>query len=247
MHNDKFKWLRVALAVPAGLLSLPPTIFGLYFLVCWIRIHTSNVYYVDYAYLPAASVFITIGLISVLCTGISVARRSYFGLGFALPLLLGLATMVYIPDGTPHIQRSMVRDSDYMSSINSFLRVWYESHQSFPKDESEFLDAMRTGPAAWQNRVQAPPAMSEYAKRGARLPYKIVLVQNARGPRMDNLADDPGVIYYCVSADRQQFWATMTGLYKDVSRSATLSRVADIPDGKARLATAQGKDYPVRH
>jgi hypothetical protein len=246
MDRNKFRWMRVALAVPAGLFSLPPLIFGAYFLVCWIRIHTTGVYYVDFAYLLTATVFLVIGLFSASCTAISVTRRSYFGLGFALPVFLGLATMVYIPDGTPHLQRSMLSDSNYMSIINSFLRVWYESHQSFPKDESEFLEALRSGPSAWQNQVQAPPALSQYARRGVRLPYEIVVVQNATGPRMDNLADNPGVIYYCVSADRQQFWATMTGLHADLSRVATLSRVADVPEGKVRLVTAKGMDYPVR-
>jgi hypothetical protein len=246
MDRNKFRWMRVALAVPAGLFSLPPLIFGAYFLVCWIWIHTTDVYYVDYAYLPVAMVFLLIGLLLASCTAISVTRRSYFELGFALPVFLGLATMVYIPDGTPHVQRSMPSDSNYMSNINSFLRVWYESHQSFPKDEAEFLEALRSGPSARQNQVQAPPTLSGYARRGVRLPYEIVIVQTATGPRMDNLADNPGVIYYCVSADRQQFWATMTGLHADLSRAATLSRVADVPEGKVRLVTAKGMDYPVR-
>jgi hypothetical protein len=245
MHKSTFRLLRIALAIPAGLLSLPPLIFGLYFLLCWIRIHTTDVYYVEYGYFRTAIVFITIGLVSVFCTIISVVRRSYFGLGYAAPLLLGLATMFYIPDGTPHIQKSMGRDSNYMSSINSFFRVWYEAHQSFPRDESEFLYALKTGPAAWQNRVQAPAPLSDYAKNGVRLPYEIVVVQNASGPRMDNLSNKPGVVYYCIGADKQHFWVTMTGLHEDVARSASLSRVADIPDGKPRLVTAESKENPI--
>lgn len=240
------KRVRLALAFPSGVFSLPPLGFGFYLLACWVRIHTTNVYYVDYPYLRTAVVFIWIGLLSLFCTLFSAIRRSFFGMGFAIPLCFGLATMVYIPDGTPHIQRSMITDSNYLSDVNSFFRVWYERHHSFPKDEAEFLDALGTGPAAWQGRVSSPPRLSDYAKGGIRLPYEIIVIQNASGPRMDNLAEKPGVIYYCVASDQQRFWVTMTGLHDDIARSASLKRVADRPNLEPWLITAAGKDYPIR-
>jgi hypothetical protein len=202
---------------------------------------------VEYPYFLAGITFVAVGLLAFSFIVLSALRRSFFGAGFAIPIVLGFFTIVYIPDGKPHIQKSMMSDSNYISSVNSFLPVWYESHRSFPRDEAEFRDAISSGPAAWQYRVAAPSSLSEYAKNGTRLPYEIVVVQNASGPRLENISERPGVIYYCITSDRQQFWATMSGLHEDVSRSASLARVADISAEKPRLAMGSGKDYPVQH
>jgi hypothetical protein len=84
---------------------------------------------------------------------------------------LAFAPMVYIPDGAPHVQRSMMDDANYLTAIHSFFQVWYESHHRFPEDEEEFLDALRSGPDVWQYRVNVPSPQSDYAKGGIRLPY----------------------------------------------------------------------------
>jgi hypothetical protein len=239
------KALKLVLAVIAGMLSLPALIFGLYLISRCVRIHTADVFYVEYPYFLAACVFFCIGGLSAFCSVYGALRRSFYGVMFIVPVMLGLATMVYIPDGTPHVQRSMMDDGTYLSTVGSFLRVWYESHQKFPKDQAEFLDALRTGPAAWQYRVTAPPLESDYAKSGVRLRYQIVVINSASGPRLENVSQQPGVIYYCVTDDQQQFWVTMTGLNEDVSRVATLKTVADRPYDKPWLITVAGKDYPL--
>lgn len=239
------KSVRTVLAILSGLLSLPALIFGLYLLHCWIRIHSSDVFYVEYPYLLLGCVFIGIGVLSAACAAYAAFRRSFYGCVFILPLFLGFGMMVYIPDGTPHVQRSMMDDANYLSSISSFFRVWYEAHRSFPKNEVEFLEALRNGPAAWQYRVTAPSQQSDYARDGGRLPYQIVVVNGASGPRLEGLSQRPGVIYYCVSDDQQQFWVTMTGLREDVARTATLKTVADRPSDKPWLVTSAGKDYPI--
>src|SRR5438874_9499259 len=112
--------IRRLIAFGSGMFSLPPLIFAVYLLLCWIRIQTADVYYVDYPYLPAALGFLFIAAISVLLTMLNFHRK-LFGLGFLGSIFLGLVTMVYIPDGNPHVQRSMVRDSNYLSAVNSFL------------------------------------------------------------------------------------------------------------------------------
>ena len=130
----------------------------------------------------------------------------------------------------------MVADSNYLSDTNSFLRVWYEDHHRFPVSESEFKEAMAKGPAAWQYRVQHSPE-SRY-KRGAKLlPYELVIISNAIGPRLTDVSQRPGVIYYCVSRDQQEFWVTMTSLNSDVASAAVIERVAK---------HAAGSDYPVK-
>lgn len=98
---------RTALAIVAGLFPLPSLIFGFYFIWCSIRIHTRDVYYVEYPYLLTAGVLMGIGLLSVSCVAYAIWRRSFYGLIFIIPLFLGFAMLVYIPDGTPHVQRSM--------------------------------------------------------------------------------------------------------------------------------------------
>jgi len=237
------KTVRTAVGVVAGLLSLPSLVFGSYFVWCCYRIHTSDAYYVQYPYFLAACVLFGIGLLSASCALYGVRRRSFCGLIFIIPFSVGFATLVYIPDGTPHVQRSMMDDTNYLSDIHSFFEVWYGAHHRFPKDEAEFHDALRQGPAAWQFRVSSPPVNSDYAKNGERLPYEIMVIDGATGPKLDALSERPGVIYYCVSADNQQFWVTMTGLREDVSAKATLKTVADRPDDKPWLITASGKDY----
>lgn len=143
--------------------------------------------------------------------------------------------MVYIPDGTPHVQRSMVADANYLSSMNAFFRVWFDANHRFPATVAEFDDALQRGPEAWQGRVQSPSAWSSYSHRDGRLPYEVVVITNASGPRMTKVSDRPGVIYYCVSSNQQEFWVTMTGLATDVARSASLTRAAEVKEA--------GKEY----
>jgi hypothetical protein len=114
-------------------------------------IHSSDVFYVEYPYLLLGCVFIGIGVLSAACAAMAFFGEVFYGSVFVLPSLFGFGVMVYIPDGTPHVQRSMMHDANYLSSISSFFRVWYEVHRSFPNNEVEFLDALRNGPAAWQS------------------------------------------------------------------------------------------------
>jgi hypothetical protein len=235
--------ISVALTVVFGLFCVPPLIFGGYLLVCWFRIHAANVYYVGYPYLLVALIFISVGALCMLSTLYGAWRRSFYGLLFCVPVAFGLLAMVVIPDEIPH-SRS-IDDVNYLSSVNAFFRVWYEANRRFPATETEFKEALAKGPAAWQYRVKAPSSESPYFRSGTRLPYDIVIVPNANGPRLDNVSDRPGVIYYCVSGDQQEFWVTMTSLRRDISPTASLMMTLDIPE-KVLVVGAAGKDYPVR-
>jgi hypothetical protein len=238
------KSIKVALTVIFGLFALPALTFGLYLVTCSIRIHTTNVYYVEYPYLAAASVFVVLGAAIFRCVLYAAWRRSFYGSLFGVGVIFGLATMAYIPDGIPHVDRSMIGDSNYMSSVKSFLGVWRDVNRRFPKNETEFSEAMKSGPAAWQNRVESPPTLSFYSQGGHRLPYEIVVVNDASGPQLDNVSNRPGVIYYAVSSDQQQYWVTMTGLHNDASRTATLKRWVDRPDEKPVVLSSSGWNLP---
>ena len=221
----------------SGLFCVPPLVFGGYVLVCWFRIHTADVYYVDYPYLLVALVFIGVGVLGILSALYGVWRKNFYGLLFCVRLIFGLITMVAIPDEIPHIARSID-----LSSVNSSFRVWYEANRRFPANEIEFKEALSKGPAAWQFRVKAPSSQSPYSRNGTRLPYEIVVVSNASGPRVNNASDRPGVIYYCVSGDQQEFWVTMTALRYDSSPTANLKMTLEIPE-KVWVVGAAGKDY----
>lgn len=237
--------IRVAVTVILGLFSLPALMLGLYFFTCRLRI-SANVYYVEYPYLAAAIGFIAVGAFGLFCSSYGAWRRSFYGFLFAIPVVMGLAVMVYIPDGTPHLQRSLIADTNYLSGINSSVRAWYELHRRFPSSESEFQEALRIG--ALEYRREPLSLQSFYSQRGVRLRYQLVVVSDASGPRLDNVSERPGVIYYCVSGDQQEFWVTMTGLRDDVAPAASLKRVADIAREKVSIVGAARKDYslPVR-
>src|SRR2546425_7051896 len=70
--------IRIALASFVGLAALPYLIFGGYLLRCWISIHTSHPYYVDYPHLGAGLGFIGIGLTCLGMTLFSAWRRRFY-------------------------------------------------------------------------------------------------------------------------------------------------------------------------
>jgi hypothetical protein len=243
MHPSARTAFKVLLSVALSLFSVPTLGYGGYLFVCWFRIHTSDVYYADYPYAITGLTCFGVGLLSLWASLHGVWRRSFYGLIFVFPVFLGPAAMVEIPNLLPH-GFSAVADSNYLSDVGAFFRVWYEDNHRFPANEAEFKDALWKGPAAWQYRVGPAPA-SRYKQRGNQLPYEIVVMTDANGPRVANVSQRPGVIYYCVSKDLQEFWVTMTGLQADVDSTAYLWRVV-IPQDEIRVVHAAGRDYPVK-
>jgi hypothetical protein len=225
-----------------ALFSVPTIGYGAYLFWCWLRIHTSSDYYADYWYAATALAFLGVGVLSLWATLHGVWRRSFKGLLFAIPIVTGLVAMVMIPNLLPH-GFSGIADTNYLSDVNSFFRVWYEEHHRFPANETEFKEALRAGPAAWQWRVEPAPT-SRYRQCGDSLPYEIVVADNATGPRVTDVSQRPGVVYYCVSSDLQEFWVTMTSLRSDVASTADLRHIADLADEPLEIVHAAGRDYP---
>jgi len=244
MRKARRTVVAVVLTVVFGIFSIPALIFGLYLLACSLRIHSTAIYYVEYPYLLATLFFVSVAGLGLACTWYGAWHRSFLGTLFVVPIVMGLAILVYPPEGWPHLQ-SMSGDSNYMSNTGAFLGSWYEVYRSFPKDEDEFRQAMKDGPPAWQFRLDPVPALSPYSQGSHRIPYQIVIVTNASGPRLDNVSTRPGVVYYCVSTDRQQYWLTITGLQKDVSAKVDLKRLIDRPNEKILIFTKSGSDYSV--
>jgi hypothetical protein len=243
MHQAARTALKLLLSALLGLFSLPMLLYGGYLFLCWFRIRTSDVYYADYPYAPAALVLLGTGILTLWATLHGVWRRSFYGLLLVIPVYLGLAGMISISELIPH-GFSAVADSNYLSDVDAFFRVWYEENHRFPANEDEFRNALSKGPAARQYRVGPSPA-SRYKQRGNPLPYQIVVVNGANGPRSTGVSQRPGVIYYCVSKDLQEVWVTMTGLRSDVASTAYL-RKAVLPQEEIQVARASGHDYPAR-
>jgi hypothetical protein len=233
--------LRVLLSLLFGLFSLPMLIVGGYLFVCWFRIHTSDVYYVDYPYAITATSLIALGALSLWTTLHGVWRRSFYGSLFVIPIFLGLVSMVAGPEHIPRAY-SGVADSNYLADASSFLRGWYEKNHRFPANEAEIRDAWWRSFAGWARPVETSHR-GRYMQRGNHLPYEIVVVTNAQGPRMTDVSQRPGVIYYGVSTDHQEFWLVMTELRSDVAPSADLRL---FPNDAWGVIHAVGRDYPAR-
>lgn len=244
MHQSSRLLLKGLFSVFLGLFSIPTIGSGGYLFWCWIRIHTSSVYYAEYWYAGTALAFLGFGFISLWATLYGVWRRSFKGFLFAVPILTGLAAMVNIPNLPPHAFSS-IADTNYLSDVHAFFRVWYEDHHRFPANESEFRQALWEGPAEWQYRVVPAPA-SRYKQLGHSLSYEIVVATNAHGPRVTDVSQRPGVIYYSVSGDLQEFWVTMTSLQSDVASAASIRHIADLPFEPLELVHAAGRDYSVK-
>ena len=222
--------LKIVGTALVGPFCLPPLIFGSYLGICWVRIHTTSLYYVEYPFFLGASISTAVAALSIFLTLHGVWRRSYYGVVFVPPVLFGLVFMIQIPDLIPYLNRSMVADSDFLSNSRAFLQSWYEQNHRFPNSETEFQDAMAKGSVVWRNQIEPLPVESAYSQHGTRLPYQVVVLANATGPRLRNLSSRPGIIYYATSTDQQRFWITMTGLQNDTATAATVKRIADLPN-----------------
>src|ERR1700719_2366434 len=225
--------LRAIFSVLFGLFSVPTLGFGAYLFFCWLRIHTSDVFYADYPYAAVSIAFVAAGLLSIWATFHGAWRRSYYGILFAVPVFLGPAAMINIPDLQPR-DFSSTADANYLSGLHAFLGSWFEKNRQFPANESEFKEALGEGPGAWHFYV-GPVPTSRYGQRGRPLPYVIVVVNSANGPRVTDVSRRPGVVYYCVSSDLQEFWVTMTRLQTNLAKVANESRQSCHPTTISRL------------
>lgn len=235
-------FLKVVLSSVFGLFSIPPLVYGGYLFWCWFRIHTSNVYYADYPYALAALAFVSVGFLSWWATLYGVWKRSYKGSLLAIPIFIGLVSMELIPDIPPR-SVSSIADTNYLSAVNSYLRVYYEANGRFPANDVEFRHAMWIGPVTWHDAPGSAP-VSRYKQRGNYLPYQIIVINSASTPAVSKVSLRPGVIYYCVSSDLQEFWVTMTSLTSDFATSAELKHIAITRDEPVEIVHAAGHDYP---
>jgi hypothetical protein len=140
--------LRGLTSLFLGLFSIPSLGYGVYLAWCWVRVHTSDIYYADYGYARAALAFLGLGLIGLWATFYGVWRRSFYGVLLVVPILIGITVMVDIPNVLPR-GYSCMADSNYFSDVNAFLRVWYEptigSRRTFPNSGTQWHKVLPRG------------------------------------------------------------------------------------------------------
>ena len=214
---------KILLTTIFGLFSVPMLIVGGYLLVCSVRSHVADLYYADYLYAPIGLIWLGIGLLSFRITWYGAWHRSFYGLLFLVPVFLTLVSTQIIPNEWPSLG-PYGTDLRFVSNVTSSLGNWYEQRQHFPADDSEFWEAIAKGTPPAQYRG-GRTVYSKYEQHGDLLPYVIVVVEDASGPRVADVSPRPGVLYYCVSRDLQEFWITMTGLESDLASTGSLRQL----------------------
>ncbi len=243
-------WLALVIAA-----LLPLCVFSLYMFWCWVRIHTSDVYYHKFSYLQFAGVGALLASLGILCAGIAFRLAGPFRLLYAMSLFIAVFSCWNIPDflqgelglarfpnvllvdhGQPYI-----REDWFMSSLGVALQRWHDTHDVYPATDDDFHEAMKTtqGPSASFDLLERK---SQYEQRGNQLSYEVVVQSNQSGPQLREIKGRPAVVYYNVTRDQQTYWITLSVLENSVGRSVTLVRENDLPDGRVHTVVLSGPD-----
>ncbi len=173
-------------------------IFGGWLLALWITIQLRHCVYLEYPYLATGTGFVFFGVAALFCVLYGARRRGYWRMLLLVPVVTGLWAMVVIPNVLPFD----LEGSGHLSHVVNALEFFSRLHNRYPGDEAEVKQAF----------TSLPKERSLYRKNGQELPFRLVLVANATGPFLGDPGNDPGVMFYSVSPDRQEAWLTATEL-----------------------------------
>jgi hypothetical protein len=219
-RNRIRSWFFTLLLCPFVILIFAPAWFMLHF---WIRSHNPELYYFRYPYFFFASLFLVLGLIALAATLYGAWRRSFYGILFLVSPLFALAIAVRLPDVMPH-SAGRGYDTTYFSGIEFACNEWYSSHHRYPANDAEIKQAI--GSTTQEEDMERFGIKllkeSQYRRQGQPVPYEIVVENGASGPHLTNISARPGLLYYSVSSDLQEYWITMTALAGDAPGNATL-------------------------
>jgi hypothetical protein len=195
-------------------------IFGGWLLTLRITILIRHCVYLEYPYLATGVAFVLIGIISLLCVLYGARSRGYWGILFLVPVVIGLWTMIVIPNIFPFD----LEGSAHLSHVAGALDFFSKLHSRYPGDETELEQVL----------AALPKEPSLYRKNGQELPFRIVLIANATGPFLESPGSDPGIMFYAVSPDRQEAWLTATELRHPVGNQVRFSDFFSV-DGDHRV------------
>ncbi len=220
--------LKTLLSIVLSPFSLLILGIGIGSLVCSVRIHTSAIYYVEYPYVFVGIVWTILGSASMAATLLGIWGPGLYRPLPMLSIVFFLLATQKIPDWLPR-SYALEADIHHLEFARHSLRTWYEKHGQFPQNQAEFESAVSDAPS------------SLYAQQGRPVPYEAEVTADATGPRAVNPSPRPGVTYYCVSPNRQEYWLTMTELDADLGSNARFFRA--IQQNGEWFLHATGSDF----
>jgi hypothetical protein len=184
-----------------SLFAIPPLLFGGSLLRYWLMIQFRSGIYLEYPYLAVGLAFVCLGLLEIFCA-IQGMRRKGFGRALlAVPVILGLATMINVPEIVPEDREGTRHLTQVLDGVDSFGR----EHGRFPATAAELEQYSPTTTGS-----------SSYRENGQALRHRVVLIPNANGPYSGEVGKEPGVLFYAVNNDCKEAWLTETQLDRPV-------------------------------
>lgn len=205
----------ICLVVVAFLLNLPGLMTASELWHEWYRIKTQHIVYFEYPYMVSGLAWCLVALFGISPLLSSLLKRTRFVSASSLAIVVGLITMVVLPEYDPGVKMDL-RATRLLSHADQSLAHWDDVHGRFPKDEFELSDALTVRPLS-----EAPIFCVD--ARG--LSYTVRFVPNATKPYDGSLPDKPGVFVYAIRGDFHEYWLTMATLAEPVGGPVAFHRV----------------------
>jgi len=170
-------------------------------LVDWVMTQFGRGTYLEYPYLLVGLAFWGVAVLQLFCASHGMRRTGPWRLLLAVPVILGLATMINVPEIAPEDREGLRQVGVVLNGLNSFS----QEHGRFPSTAAEM-----------EQRIPSTIGPSPYRNRGRPLAHRVVLISNATGPYSGGTGDQPGVLYYSVSSDGKEAWIVVTQLDRPV-------------------------------
>jgi hypothetical protein len=184
-----------------GLFAVPPLLFAGLLFRYWLMIQFHRGIYLEYPYLATGLVFLCLGILEVFCVMQGMRRRGFGRLLLAIPVILGFATMINVPEIAPKDREGLRHLSNMITGLDSFD----SEHGHYPETVAELEQT--------SSETNGP---TRYRKNGQLLHHRAVLLANASGPYSGSVGDEPGVLFYAVTSDYKEAWLTETELDRPV-------------------------------
>jgi hypothetical protein len=181
--------------------AIPPLLFAASLLRYWLMIQFRSGIYLEYPYLTVGLAFLCVGLLEIFCVIQGIRRKGLWRALLAVPVILGLATMINVPEIVPEDRESNRHLIEVLQKVDSFSR----EHGRFPATAAEL-----------EQLSAATTSLSPYRENGQSLHHRVVLIPSASGPYSGNVGKEPGVLFYAVNSEYKEAWLAETQLDRPV-------------------------------
>ncbi len=222
--------MKQAVAILFLLFSLPIFHFGWGFLWSAVKLRSGQPFYAvsPEGYTARGAFWVGLALVALVPSAVVLLKKGAKGSWLVLPLLVLLLAAIAVPSNIPpgyrgHMAGGAVRGR--MQDAATQLEEWGSEHGQLPGDESELRIALGPKKPAEE---EASATNSMFGRGGQPVPYRFLLVPNAKAPhRAEPAGDQPAMVYCAISPDRQRFWLTATALPDDVSSEVVMLETFD--------------------